>query len=115
MSELRDRPHGRRLLEPVRVHGYPWRWLRDKSGEIIGEFSLEPDPPGGLKSEEMLRLDPAEQRWGMGYALVPSWRGRGLASQMVDLILNHWVKQWMGIGKVTAVRSLIVCWAKLIN
>ncbi|CAD6584601.1 MAG: hypothetical protein TREMPRED_003872 [Tremellales sp. Tagirdzhanova-0007] len=82
--------------------GYPWKWLRDEYGRIIGEYSLHPDPPDDLTLEDMMRLPPERQEWDLGYGLEPDYHRKGITTDVLRVMLDDWVRHWMHIGKVNA-------------
>lgn len=44
----------------------------------------------------------SEQIWEIAYNLLPEWRGKGIAGQVLDVVMDGWVK-WVGIGGLKAV------------
>ena len=88
--------------------GYPWKWLRDEYGRIIGEYSLHPDPPDDLTLEDMMRLPPERQEWDLGYGLEPDYHRKGITTDVLRVMLDDWVRHWMHIGKVNAVSEIIM-------
>lgn len=88
------------------ILGFPFAAVRDPGGKLVGKVSLAPfeHDPRGLSAAEMLARTPAEQTWILGYKLHPEARGKGVASAAVQAIVNDWVRVYMRIGQVVAVR-----------
>jgi RimJ/RimL family protein N-acetyltransferase len=92
-------------LTPSTSHGFPWYALRNASGTLIGAVTLAPfeNDPRGLSAEQMRALPRKEQCWIIGYKLDPAYQGNGLMTAALRVVLEEWVREWMGIGQVTAV------------
>jgi hypothetical protein len=81
------------------------------SGRLIGTIKLfqaivgsEGDQKAAFAGQIRQTVPPAEQSWAIGYNLLLEWRGKGVAGQMLDVVMAGWV-EWVGIGAITAVRS----------
>ena len=48
-------------------------------------------------------MAPADQMWDLGYVMDPAWHGKGIMTEMMAVLLEGWVRPWMGIGRVGAV------------
>lgn len=85
--------------------------MRNPSGALIGLVSLAPfeHDPRGLRAAQMLELPRKEQCWIIGYKLDPAYQGKGLMTAVLRVVLEEWVREWMGIGQVTAVCSDFRC------
>ncbi len=87
----------------------PFKSLRSVSSQKIqGDINLAPQsyPFSEVKltADEVKALPLDEQVWDIGYVLDPALHGKGVMSEMVGCILEGWVKPWMRIGIVAAVR-----------
>lgn len=84
------------------------------SGKLIGDIQIF-QLTDNLAAEDLgsafggavpQPLPPAEQIWEISYNLSPEWRGKGVAGQVLDAVIEGWVK-WVGIGRLMAV-SLVL-------
>lgn len=97
---------------PEETFGFPWQVIRDNSNtnapnQIIGTIDMMPFEwnDRNLSIPDLLALPPEEQIWGVGYVLHPDYRQRGIMFGLVDALLEEWVRPFMRIGQVTAVRD----------
>jgi RimJ/RimL family protein N-acetyltransferase len=54
---------------------------------------------------QMAKLPASQQVHDFGYVLDPAYHGRGVMTEVVAVMIDSWVKPWMGIGKVGAVSA----------
>jgi hypothetical protein len=79
---------------------------------MIGDFFLFQPIPESVTTEEEeavlfggqapQTMPPSEQKWELGYNLLPDYSGLGIGGAILDVIIESWVK-WIGIGTLVAV------------
>jgi GNAT superfamily N-acetyltransferase len=99
-------------LDPIHILAFHWCCIRNTLGNVFRTVSLGPfdHDERGLTVEQMLEQPPAEQVWLLGYVLDPAYQGKGVMTAFLNLVLDEWVKKWMGIGVVAAVSAPSDLW-----
>ncbi|KAK4685176.1 hypothetical protein P7C73_g4984, partial [Tremellales sp. Uapishka_1] len=83
------------------VQGFPFRAIRNSAGKLVGVMNVNPKIDWKRATlAEMAAIPPAQQTWHIAYDLLPKYSGQDVMSEVVDAVLNHWIKPYMRIGIV---------------
>jgi hypothetical protein len=79
---------------------------------ILGDIGLRPHTyhfaSNPLTPEQVRKLPPKDQMWDFGYVLDPEMSGKGVMSELVGVVIEGWVRPYMGLGRVGAVSLLVM-------
>ncbi|KAK4684390.1 hypothetical protein P7C73_g5788, partial [Tremellales sp. Uapishka_1] len=85
------------------IQGFPFQAIRNPAGKVVGMIRLNPKINGKpCTLGELAAIPLPQQTWYMAYDLLPEYGGKGLMTEVVNTVLQQWVKPYMGISIVLA-------------